>query len=336
MLLLIEGFEGATSQAGGASTSMVTMLRSKGHYTYGGIKSDAGRISGVSVKSISTNGLALHYGTSDNTIIFGFGFKANNWGVTDDIVRLTDVAGNEHLKIQIVTPDEWQVVVPEGTYTTVDNSGVADTWYYIECKIVIAESGSFDFKINDETKLNESGIDTRANADGSSCFLFFLEELTRIHWLDDVYICDSTDDKHNDFLGPCQVIGLFHASKGSINDFTPKSDSNYEMIDEQDVDGETTFNDGVSGDIDYYSYDSIDDYETVYGLQINTTVRTTDAESLAVKSKMKFDITTTDGTARYINADFSTEYEIIPINFQTSLPLTSTDINNSEFGLEVV
>lgn len=334
MLLLIEGFEGATSQAGGASAPMAAMLKSKGHYTYGGIKSDAGRISGVSVKSISSNGMALKYGTTDNTIIFGFGFKSNNWSVTDNIVRLTDVAGNEHLKIQIVTPDEWQVIVPAGTYTTNDNSGAADTWYYLECKIVIAESGSFDFKINGVTKLTQSGIDTRANSDGSSCFLFFLEELTRIHWVDDVYICDSTDDKHNDFLGPCRVIGLFPSGNGSINNFVPDAGDNYEMVDEQDVDSETTFNDGASGDIDYYTYNIID-YSTIYGFQINTTVRTTDAESLAIKSKVKSGTTTTDGVARYLNVDFSTEYEIIPINFDTSLPWTSTDINSAEFGLEV-
>lgn len=335
MLLLIEGFEGASSQAGGTSAPMAAMLKSKGHYTCGGIKSDAGRIFGVSVKSMSFYGMALKYSTIDNTIIFGFGFKSDTWNATHTIVSLRDVADEEHLKIEIVNPDEWQIVVPEGTYTTNDNSGAVNTWYYLECKIVIAESGSFDFKINGETKLTQNGIDTRANSDGSSCFLFFLRELSRIHWLDDVYICDSTDDKHNDFLGPCQVIGLFPDSNGSINDFTPDVGDNYEMVDEQDTDNETTFNDGVSGNIDYYSYDDIANYETIYGIQINTTVRITDAESLAIKSKVKSGTTTTDGIARYLNVDFSTEYEIIPINFDTSLPWTSTSINDAEFGLEV-
>ena len=65
MLLLIEGFEGASSQAGGFSGDMYNMLINKGHYCYATIRSDDGRISGVSFKD--SNGFGFGY--NDMTVV---------------------------------------------------------------------------------------------------------------------------------------------------------------------------------------------------------------------------------------------------------------------------
>jgi hypothetical protein len=339
-LLLIEGFEGAPSAAGGASVPMHELLWSKGFWCFGQIWSDAGRIAGVSFKDHSNRGLILGYKTSDDTIIFGMGFKASTWsgaGVGHPIARIMDWEGNVHASIETYNTDEWRVIVPEGSYVTTNNSGGINTWYYLEFKIVIHNTtGSFEFKVNEISELSDTAIDTQANSDGSSCMLN-LRSAIAWRWMDDIYICDSTGSAQNDFLGVSQVIGKFPDGDGGTTDFTPQgAGANYVEVDEATIDDDTTYNYGVSGDIDYYDYDDLSNGYTIHGIQINTTVRTTDAESFAIRSKIDSNGSIATGTSRYINATYSTEYEISTINPDTSTAWTTTAVDAAEFGLEVV
>lgn len=339
MLLLIEGFEGASSQAGGVSAQMATMLTNKGHWCYsGGIWSDAGRLAGVSFKDHASRGFSLRYSTSDKTIIIGFGLKVTAWpgaAVARDIMSIMDHEGNVHGLIQLYDVDEWRVVVPEGTYTTTNNSGGGAGWFYVEFKITISNTtGSFDLKINEVSELDDNTIDTQANADGYSCFALFQSVLVW-RWMDDIYICDSTTSVNNDFLGECQVIGKFPDGDGSSSDFAPSAGDNYQNVDEQDVDDDTTYNDGSSGDIDYYTYDDLTESYLVRGLQVNTTMRTTDAGAVSVKNKVQSNSIVADGEERFVNTTYSTEYDIIINDPNTSLSWTVDAINDAEFGLEV-
>lgn len=342
MLLLIEGFEGAEDNGGtggGATAEMAAMLLSKGHWCFdGGIWSDAGRLGGVSFVDHANRGFALRYETSDDTIIIGFGFKATAWpgaGVARDIVSIMDHESNVHALIQMYDTDEWRIIVPEGTYTTTNNSGGGAGWYYVEFKIVIGETGSFELKIDEISQLDDNVIDTKANTDGYSCFALFQSALVW-RWMDDIYICDSTGSVNNDFLGDCQVIGKFPDGDGSSSDFAPQgAGDNYIEVDEQDVDTDTTYSDGSVGDIDYYTYGDLTEDYLIRGVQLNTTVRITDAGSMSIKNKVQSNSVVADGTERFVNVTYSTEYDITINDPGTDLPWTKAGINAAEFGLEV-
>jgi len=336
-LLLIEGFEGATSKGGGVAYNMSTMLQSKGYYCWDEIWSDDGRVSGVSFKDHTNRGFVIPFSTTDDTIIIGFGFKASDWpgtGVAHSIIRIRDIAGNTHASLQMYDTCDFRVVVPEGTYTTVNSPGGSGAWYYIEFKIVIGETGSFELKVDTLTELSDDTIDTRANTDGSACFLDFVSTALW-RWFDDIYFCDSTGAKNNDFLGICQVVGKFPDADGSSSDFTPSAGDNYATVDDADTDSDTTYNEGVSGDIDYYEYADLSEEGIVIGIQINTTVRTTDAEAMAIQSKVNSNASIDTGTARGVNTDYTMEYEIVVDDPDTATAWTIAGINSAEFGLEV-
>ena len=340
MLLLIEGFEGASSQAGGVSAQMATMLTNKGHWCYsGGVWSDAGRLAGVSFKDHANRGFSLRYSTSDDTIIIGFGLKVTAWpgaGVARDIVSIMDHEGNVHGLVQLYDVDEWRVVVPEGTYTTTNNSGGGAGWFYVEFKITIKNTtGSFELKIDQVSQLNASTINTQANGDGYSCFVLFQSVLVW-RWMDDIYICDGVGSVNNNFLGDCQVIGKFPDGDGSSSDFAPQgAGDNYIEVDEQDADDDTTYSDGGSGDIDYFTYDDLTEDYLIRGIQLNTTVRTTDASAMSMKNKVQSNSIIADGEERFISVTYSTEYDIIINDPNTDTLWTTAGINAAEFGLEV-
>ena len=342
MLLVIEGFEGAASAGGGVSAALALVLLNKGHWCFGGggaeIWSDAGRLAGVSFKDHANRGFALKYETSDNTVIIGFGYKATAWpgaGVARDIMSIKDCESNVHVLIQMYDVDEWRVVVPEGTYTTTNNSGGGAGWYYVELKIVISNTGSFELKIDEVSELDDSAIDTQANADGSSCFALF-QSAFAWRWMDDIYICDSTGSVNNDFLGEGQVVGKFPDGDGSSSDFAPQGvGDNYVEVDEQNVDDDTTYSDGGTGDIDYYTYAAIAEDYVVRGVQINTTVRTTDAGSMSIKNKVRSGGIVADGEERFINVEYTTEYDIVIEDPNTDARWLVAGINAAEFGLEV-
>jgi len=336
MLLLIEGFEGAPSLAGGISAPMNTMLERKGHDIGDDLRSDAGRVAGVSAKTDDME-VALRYHTTDDTLIFGFGFKTDTWDVGKrTFAHLSHSTGTILLSLDTVNTDEWRVVLPDaGTYTTTNSSGGGFGWYYVECKIVFGDTGSFELKINGVTELSASGIDTNNN-DKLSSWLRLKVPGDGKHWYDDVYVCDSTGSENNDFLGVCQVIALFPDGDGSSSDFTPSAGDNYENVDENPVDDDTTYNSGSHGAIDYYTYTASVDNNLIRGIQINTTVQATDAESMAVKSKIKSGASTEDGNTHYINVGYVTRYEIVLADPDTSSRWLEAGINAAEFGLEIV
>lgn len=338
MLLCIEGFEGVTNI--GQSVPLAEMLLSKGHYCFhpGGVWTDAGRLAGISFMDHANRGFALRYYTTNDTLIIGFGYKATAWpgiGVATDILSVMDHEGNVHALIQMYDIDEWRVVVPEGTYTTVNSSGGGAGWYYVEFKIVISEVGSFDLKINEVSQLDDDTIDTQANSDGYSCYALF-KGTTAWRWMDDIYVCDGTGDNNNDFLGACQVIAKFPDGDGSSSGFTPSAGDNHQNVDDNPVDSDTTYNDGSNSDIDYYTYDALTESYLVRGLQVNTTVRTTDAGSMSVQNKVQSGGFVTTGAERFLNITYSTEHDIVENDPNTDDIWTIDGINSAEFGLEVI
>ncbi len=338
MLLCIEGFEGAASQGGGGAPIMGQVLARKGHYAICTIRSDAGRLGGVSIKNSNGAYFGLVYNTTDDTLIFGFGYKADTWPggtATDNIVRVIDNDDNIHATIQAYGPDEWQVIVPEGTYTTSGESGAASTWFYIEFKITIAASGSFELRVNDVEVLFETGINTQANSDGTSHILNF-SATNQYHWIDDLYLCDSIGSVNTDFLGNCQIVGVAPDGNGSTNDFVPFPGDNYENVDEIDTDNDSTYNTGDSGDIDYYTHVALAVIGVISGIQINNVVRATDAEHTAIRSKVKSNASIDTGVSRYISSSYSCEYEIVIVDPNTAVAWTLSGVNNAEFGLEAV
>ena len=123
-----------------------------------------------------------------------------------------------------------------------------NAWFSVEIGITVsAVSGSVTIKVGGAIKLALSGINTKSTSNAYFSRVVYGTTLsagtgtTPVDINDDFYIGDSTTGSYNTFIGPGSVWTRFATSNGNVA-FTPLSGSNYQMIDETAMDGDTSYN----------------------------------------------------------------------------------------------
>ena len=150
-------------------------------------------------------------------------------------------------------------------------------WMFLEVKVTFDNSsGVVQVKGNGKLVLDLTGQDTQntANAYANAARIMNINPNTT--YLDDVYLCDDSGSKNNDFLGDVRVDCLRPNGAGTHTDFTPSTGSNYENVDETYPDDDTTYNQGSNvGDQDTYNLGALPDPPsgtTIHGVKSQITV----------------------------------------------------------------
>lgn len=226
--------------------------------------------------------------------------------------------------------------------TTVDLNLAQDTWYYLELKVVVGITGSFELRIDGTTVLSDSGVDTRPTASVTYLNSFRLGNTVspEVRY-DDLYFCDGIGSVNNDFLGKSKVVAVFPDGDGNYSQFTPLSGDNYTNIGEEEVDNDTTYIESSTvGHKDSYTYEDINDpaIMDVYGIQVNTTCRKTGASDLDIKTLIRTNSTDyTDSSQPIVSSgyQFADSSSVFELNPDTSAFWLPSEIDDSEFGMEV-
>src|SRR5690606_30150679 len=118
-----------------------------------------------------------------------------------------------------------------------------NTWYYIELKVVVDGSGSYEVRVDGVNVLSGS-TDTQAGANPYA-------NRVRLHGaatgtgpqtqFDDWYVCDGSGSINNDFLGGRRIITYFTADTGDSSDFTPDEGDNYARVNDNPRDGDDSY-----------------------------------------------------------------------------------------------
>jgi hypothetical protein len=189
--------------------------------------------------------------------------------------------GNEASEIILATSTQ---AFPHGTYE------------YVELKVVVNAVGSYELRVNGETWL--SGTDDTTITTNNSANTITLGTSRAISasvnsplFFDDLYICDGTGAKHNDFLGDVRVENLrpnaaegqeewvlFDTGGGAIN--------NYEVVDDLlSPDDDATYVAGsVAGQRDLYGFTQTTiQAGTIYAIQTNINARKTGAGARTIR-----------------------------------------------------
>jgi len=206
-----------------------------------------------------------------------------------------------------------------------------NNWYYMELKIVVHDTtGLIEFKINENTIVNETGLDTLY--DGSYISKFSLNSSGNTHNLDDIYIDDA------DFLGDVRIKGFTPDSDGAHSDFTRNTGSNdYECVDEVPS----------TDDTDYIEADTVGNkstfgittgsLSTVKGIRVLNQVRKTDAGSRQARAIVRSNGTDYNGTTVNLFDNYSGECQYIwETDPDDSNAWDQTKLEAAEFGLEIV
>lgn len=340
-LLWIEGFETYGDTDGVAPDGMEERYSSTYRIDFTDI--EAGRIAGhrwytntSSVPYIRTKS----FGSIVEWIV-GFAFKAEQLS-NMKIMTTFEPGALEGINLRLTAAGEFSVYRLNGLLGT--TSGVslsADTWCYLELRCLIDNTaGEVELKVNETQELNLTGQDTRRGSISETNQFQFQGSSTYPNnfSFDDIYILTTTGSNNNDFLGNSRVDAIFPNAAGDASDFTPDSGSNYDRVDENPPDGDTSYvESSTAGHQDLYNYESVlAGTVGIKGIQINTEARETDAQNYDLKTLVKSGTTLDADAGQSIGTtSYKSLHRIVEEDPNTSAAWTAGGINNAQFGAEV-
>jgi hypothetical protein len=276
---------------------------------------------------------------TNSTIIIGFWFRTTATSGNFNIVTLRD-GGTSNAALNIdVTNGQLRVYTGGVVRATVSYSNPS-AWQFIEFKVNVSDSGSWEARIGGSTVASgshdtKSGSNNycdnvRLNGPGNSAFA---------NVFDHFYIANGDASSPNDFLGPTKVVTIRPNADTAEADWTTQAGSDhYAMVDESTQDADTTYVEAdTTDDFDLYDYQSASALgDTIHGVQINTECKETDATAFSLKTVAKSGSTVSDGAAQAIaSASYKTLRRILVDDPATSVAWTSSGINAAQFGVKV-
>jgi len=284
---------------------------------------------------------------SSNEMIVGFAMKRVQAGTpaantSYPLLRVYDskIAGNVHLNICVDANNNFAVY--RNTTLLGTSSGLQEEyniWRYFEVKFKInATTGYVIIHYNEQEILNLTSINTMT---GSNAYArgYLFDMINPYTWvMDDLYFCDVSGAKNNDFLGDSRIDVLRPNAAGIYTDFTPGAGANYQNVDEQTHDSDATYNDGANvGDQDSYQMPDLPTPAgtTIYGVKTQATVRKTDAGAMKCKLLTRAGTTDDLGDEIILSDSYTTHAKILENNPDDLAAWQDADVNGMEVGVEI-
>jgi len=251
----------------------------------------------------------------------------------------TDSAANRQITVLLLSSG---VVARRGDEngTILGSTSVSlaiDTWYWLEIRLLCADSGGrLVVKLDGATMVDYTG-DTKNGGTSSnidSVQVFGSGGSSRI---DDFYGLDATGSSpYNTFLGDCKVVTLAPSGAGATTGMTPSTGANYTCVDELPYSA-TDYVTGATGQKDTYALTDLPSgISSVLAVQANAIAKKSDAGALSVKNVVRSSSTDYAGTATAILPTDTTVSTIRTTDPATSTTWTTSGVNALEVGAEVV
>lgn len=341
-----EGFE---------THSNASQLARKYAEVQGSISVQAGRVFGSSGAIVSTVLVTPSLGLAD-TYILGFGMR-----LTQQIIGLNSGAqgfyfekGNDeqcHLEIVSNSGSFELRLMRGGTQLAITTEAFAHAvWHYFELEVTIHPStGAYELRHNETPVISGSGVNTADDASSQAdVFAFrFTSNTTPFLLFDDLYLVDTTGSTNNDFLGDSVVEGCLPNGAGASTQWTNDagSGSNWENVDDSataapvdtGVGGRNSSD--TNGQIDLYAFQDLTQIDgNIHFVQVGVQLAMAATGSRQVRTKYRDpDTTVANGTTHTVDNTAYDEFtEIMDVNPASAAAWDVDDINNGQFGVEVV
>jgi len=257
------------------------------------------------------------------------------------VIGSADSTTNYNFSIKVTSSGRVSANGGGNTLLTTTASPVlaADTWHYLEVKVVCHDTaGAYEIRIDNQTVLSGTDVDTRAT-DDSRYVMFQFRNYYQC--LDDIYICDTDGTANNDFLGQIVIEGLLPTADGDSSDWTPSSGTDHAaMVDDIPPDDDTFYvesNTENAADLYDYANLSLITTEPILGLQVNTDVRMNEFPGdIDLYQPVKSGGTTNDGDpANVAMDDYEVATRILETDPATGSAWTASGVDGAQFGIKV-
>jgi len=338
-LLFMDGFDDDLCNAGYKGYIGQSPTGSDISTTYGRFSTKGARIG-----DITNDYLDRATGSTNDTIILGFGGYIANLSNADVFVRLLD---SGIVQIQFRLYDDGSISAFRSS-TLLGNSGpnkfLEDVWQYWEIKVKIANTGgTVDVRVNGVSILSLSSQDTQQSANayvtnwqvagGSG----YIEEF----WIDDLVVMDgSGSSPYNNFLGDIHVELILPDGNGNSSGMSGSdgnSTDNYLLVDDNPVVTTDYVEATTEGTKDTYAMENLSAATTasVYGIQVALVEQKDDSNAKYMRPVIRRSSTDYVGTSISLSTSWAGDMQIWEQDPSTAANWTVTNINGLEVGQEV-
>lgn len=318
----------------------------RAYQDFGGFSVGAARVS-PGVRSINLNNGRMQTPSLgvQNTWIVGMGIRIT--GVITCQVRFFTGA-TEQCRFEVENNGSglprWKLM-RGATLIATSPAFALSQWFFFEFKVDVLTSGAtYELRQNEVSILSGSGANLANSGANGADSIGWGYQASGTMQVDDVYILDTTGSSpQNTFLGDVVAVHVLPAAEGHQNDFTPSTGTNNAALvdDPETAASSADYNSSdTNAQEDYYTFANMPatGLGTIYGIRISG--------SWAMAS-------TGSRVARYRYWDGATEFtlgnnvsaattslvelpQISQVNPNTGVAWTKTEIDNAEFGVEVV
>jgi len=223
-------------------------------------------------------------------------------------------------------------VLPSGVVTMAGPVMALNAWYWIQIRIHIANSGgSIQFWSNGVLQHTYTG-DTQITANAWVNQWALHNGGATFH--DNCMLYSETGNAPNARTGECRVYSFLATSDVSVA-MTPSAGSNYQCVDEQPNDGDTTYVSTPVPATDIYGYSgTITPGSTVYAVGVEYVARKDDGGTNIVNPVLQVGGVTYDGPTVGLTTSYQRQNHFWDLNPATGLPWTVSAANAVNAGIE--
>jgi len=313
--------------------------------TAGSISTTLGRFGGCCLLP-DTNGLSSHGSlgiTPTATGVVGFAFYNDLHSFTNEVILGFYDTGTIQCSLRLNLDGTLQVL--QGLSTAVTdglsiNTINADTWYFIEMKVTIANSigaGTCVVKVNGTTWITvatSQDLQATANATFNTIRLGKLTGNSATSFrFTDFYLTDDTT-----FLGDSTIDTLFVTGDGTTQNFSTTGSPHWQQVDDVTSDDDSTYvSSSVVNDIELFALGNLAvTPDTIHAFSPWNLVRKTDGGAKQSAGAVR------SGTTNYVQATYDVtdtykyDMPILATDPDTAAAWTTSGVNAVEIGLKVI
>lgn len=241
-------------------------------------------------------------------------------------------------RIDLVSSGKLKAYNTSGTLVaTSTKSVVPSIYHHFEVKVYFhATAGSIEVRVNGETWINVTGVNTLGTAGGCNrIYQYFGSDDYWQYW-DDFYVMDNSGSYNNDFLGDTRIRKIALDADTAQADFTLSTGTvGYSLL--TSLDGDTSYvYSTTSGHKSEFSVANLGiTPQAVRGVRVSNYTRKDDANSKQIRVYVKSGTATSSASA----VETGTTYAFYDAVFETD-PATSTvwdgtGVDGMTVGIEV-
>jgi hypothetical protein len=326
---------------------MLRFLDSCSHYNS---DSQLAKYTGGTTVSISPTGgrfgggclSGLWYGYSsllfDNQQVWICGMAVSRTQGSENPITLWNFVDGSTSQCTVVANEDRTISVKRGDTVLGTSTFVAswNTYYYYEVRMEISNNARVEIRCEGNPILILEGVDTQTTLNSYANLITLGSSMLTL--VCDIYICDATGSRNNDLLGPVRVMYQPPAGDGEYTDFIPSSGVEpYKMVDEAIANHDTDYvSSKVAGDKVSFTFPPIPVVPgSLAGVQIVQDIRKDSTSNRSIRPFARRSGSEAALTEHDVTTTYTYYREILEIDPITGQPWTVSNLQNTEWGVEV-